>query len=170
MRGLPACGKSYTARKLAGESGVVLETDEYFFTEVGDDPTSYDYSAELLPKAQQWNLDRFRDAVSSGVSPIVVDRGNGLNVETQHYALYGVAHDYSVELKEPESSWWQELRVLLKYKRHVSPELFDHWASVLADKSRSSHRVPAATIRRWMQAWKHDLNVQAILDYKPSAA
>ncbi|MBI2479880.1 MAG: hypothetical protein HYV60_14985 [Planctomycetia bacterium] len=30
MRGLPACGKSHTTRRLAGEQGIVLETDHYF--------------------------------------------------------------------------------------------------------------------------------------------
>ena len=49
MRGLPACGKSHEARRLAGTEGIVLETDEYFYTQVGNDPASYDYSDELLP-------------------------------------------------------------------------------------------------------------------------
>ena len=75
MRGLPACGKSYTAKQLAAESGVILETDEYFYTQVGDDPASYDYRNDLLPNARQWNLDRFHQAISEGISPIVVDRG-----------------------------------------------------------------------------------------------
>lgn len=52
MRGLPACGKSHTARRLAGEQGIMLETDQYFYTHVGDDPTSYDYSEALLPAAR----------------------------------------------------------------------------------------------------------------------
>ncbi len=50
MRGLPACGKSFTARQLAGESGIVLETDQYFYAEVGEDPRRYDYDDELLPE------------------------------------------------------------------------------------------------------------------------
>ncbi len=94
MRGLPGCGKSFTARKLAGETGVVLETDTYFYTQVGDDPGKYDWSDDLLPVARQWNLARFREAVSRGVSPVVVDRGNGLNPETREYAVFGVEHGY----------------------------------------------------------------------------
>src|SRR5687768_12834933 len=35
MRGLPSCGKSTTAKKLAGDTGVICETDEYFYTQVG---------------------------------------------------------------------------------------------------------------------------------------
>ena len=30
--------------------------------------------------------------------------------------------------------------------------------------SRSTHRVPASTIRRWMDKWQSDLTVQDILD------
>lgn len=166
MRGLPACGKSHLARRLAGTTGVVLETDEYFYTQVGEDPARYDYSDDLLPAAREWNLSRFRDAVARGVSPIVVDRGNGLNPETRAYASLAIEHGYLVELAEPDSPWWQELRVLLKYKQHVAGELFDLWAKKLSDTTRHTHRVPAATIRHWMNRWRHDLTIEDILNYE----
>ncbi len=164
MRGLPACGKSHKAKRLTGEEGVVFETDEYFYRQVGDDPTSYDYSDDLLADAREWNLTRFREAVLQGVSPIVVDRGNGLNPETREYAAFAVEHGYSVELAEPDSTWWQELRVLLKYQDYISSELFDAWAQKLADATRNGHRVPASTIRRWMTGWRYDLTVGQILN------
>ena len=166
MRGLPGCGKSFTARQLAGETGVVLETDAYFYTQVGDDPGKYDWSDDLLPAARQWNLANFREAVAKGVSPIVVDRGNGLNPETRQYAAFGVEHGYRVELAEPESPWWRELRVLLKYKKFVDDKLFDDWARKLADSTRDQHRVAASRIRHWMSSWRHDLTVDRILDSK----
>jgi hypothetical protein len=166
MRGLPACGKSFTAGKLAGDTGVVLETDAYFYTQVGDDSARYDYSRDLLPHARRWNFERFRRAIGEGVSPIVVDRGNGLNLETQQYARYAVDHGYQVELREPESEWWQEIRVLLKYKG-VTREILYQWADRLAEISRANHRVPASTIRRWMDKWQHGLTVQHILEYQP---
>lgn len=87
MRGLPATGKSHTAKKLAGENGVICETDEYFHTEVGDEPR------------------RFERFVASGTTSIVVDRGNSLSTETQRYARYAVDHGFRVELKEPGSDW-----------------------------------------------------------------
>jgi hypothetical protein len=169
MRGLPSSGKSHTARKLAGEGGIVLETDEYFFTQVGEDPTKYDYEPELLEEARRWNFERFKEAVGNGITPIVVDRGNGLNLSTQIYARHAVDHGYEVELKEPESEWWQELRVLLKYKPVTRPLLLQ-WADILARMSRSSHRVPAAVIRRRMEKWKSDLTVSDILDSAPQEA
>ncbi len=165
MRGLPACGKSHMAQRLAGTTGVVLETDQYFYTHVGDDPQRYDFREALLPAAREWNLSRFRDAITQGISPIVVDRGNGLNAETREYAVYAVEHDYHVELAEPDSSWWQELRVLLKYQQYVDGKLLDAWANKLADTTRDTHRVPATIIRRWMNGWRHDLTVEDILNH-----
>ena len=164
MRGLPACGKSHRAKRLAGSNGVVLETDAYFYTQVGTDATSYDYDKELLPAARQWNLNRMRDAIAAEVSPIVIDRGNGLNPETREFASCAVEHGYRVELAEPDSPWWQELRVLLKYKDFIVDRLFDGWAQRLADNTRDGHRVPASTIRSWIKNWRHDITVQQILE------
>ena len=162
MRGLPACGKSTTARTLAGEAGVVLETDEYFYTHVGTDSHRYDYREDLLPAARDWNFDRFVGAVAAGVSPIVVDRGNGRNRETYRYARHAVDHGYRVELKEPDSPWWAEIRELLTDVPANRERLYE-WAAFLAEKSRATHRVPVATIRKWIDGWKADLTVQDIL-------
>ncbi len=168
MRGLPGCGKSHRALRLAGDSGIVLETDQYFYTEVGDDPNRYDYQEDLLPVARAWNLLRFRKAAAGGINPIVVDRGNGLNPETREYAVAAVEHGYRLELAEPDSPWWQELRVLLKYRKFVDDRLLNAWADKLAAATRQTHRVPAVTIRRWMSHWRADLTVTEILNQPDS--
>ncbi len=166
MRGLPAAGKSHTAKKLTRENGIICETDEYFYTQVGDDQKHYDYDGSLMPKARSWNFDRFRRAVASGTTPIVVDRGNGLSLETRRYAEHAIDHGYRVEIKEPESEWWQEIRILLKYKTLTGPVL-DRWAEELSRYSHSVHRVPAKTIRRRMEKWVHGLTVEEIINYRP---
>mgnify|MGYP001086921857 CR=1 FL=1 len=162
MRGLPCCGKSHMAARLAGDEGVIFETDQFFYSQPGDDPSRYDFDESLLPAARQWNLERFRDALAAGRSPIVVDRGNGRNAESRAFVEIADAHGYRVELREPDSPWWQELRVLLKFSEFVADELFDQWADALSEKSRTGHRVPASTIRRWMNGWQHDLTVDDI--------
>lgn len=167
MRGLPSCGKSRRARELAGAMGLVCETDEFFFTRVGDRADKYDYDADRQQEARDWNFRRFTDAVDGGVTPIAVDRGNGLNLETQRYARYAVDGGYKVLLAEPDSPWWQEIRVLLKYKEHTQSVL-DDWADELAKKNRSTHRTPSRTIRHWMKNWNPNITVDAILNYKES--
>jgi hypothetical protein len=166
MRGLPSCGKSHTARRLAGETGVICETDEYFYTQVGKDPTKFNWREELLPEARQWNFERFQHAVCQNAHPIVVDRGNGLNAETQRYARFAIDHGYHVELAEPESPWWQEIRAALKGAQ-TDPQALDLWPMRLSRMSRATHRVPAATIRHWMQSWRPNLTVDQILAWAP---
>src|SRR5258706_4788663 len=58
------------------------------------------------------------------------------------------------------------MRVSLKYTRMTKPALYD-WAEKLSEMSRSTHRVPASTIRDWMDKWKWDLTVEEILDFEP---
>ena len=158
MRGLPGSGKSHRAKRLAGEKGIVLETDAYF---VSDGVFRYDESR--LTAARAWNLERLSQAITAGTTPIVVDRGNGLNAETREFALLAVSGGYAAMLAEPDSPWWQELRILLKNRANVQSELLDDWACRLSARTKSSRCVPAETIRRWMNGWKHDLTVEQIL-------
>lgn len=167
MRGLPSCGKSTTAKRLAADQGVICETDEYFYTQVGSDSKSYDYDASLAEAAREWNYSRFCEAISRGVSPVVVDRGNGLNQETQRYARSAVQAGYAVELVEPEAPWWSEIRVLLKYKAHTGAVL-DQWAEKLARMNKATHRTPRSRIRHWMAKWRDGITVEAILSFEPS--
>lgn len=162
MRGLPCCGKSHLAKRLAGANGVICETDQYFYSEVGDDPARYDFDESLLPAARAWILNQYRAALAAGRSPIVVDRGNGRNAQSRVFVELADAAGYQVELREPDSPWWQELRVLLKFADFVDDALFDQWANALSARSREGHRVPASTIRQWMRGWKHDLTVDDI--------
>jgi hypothetical protein len=85
---------------------------------------------------------------------------------SSRYAQHAVDHGYEVRLQEPESEWWQEIRVLLKYKK-VTREILYEWADRLAAKSRETHRVPVETIRHWMDKWRHDLTIEQILGQDP---
>ncbi len=165
MRGLPSSGKSFTARRLAGTDGVVLETDQYFYTEVGDDPTKFEFRRELMDTAREWVFRRFCDAVAAGASPIVVDRGNALCELSARFARYAVEHGYDVQLREPDSDIWQEIRVLLKYK-DLTRTVLDQWAERLADINKRTHGVSARSIRRLMDKWRHDVTIEDILKYK----
>jgi hypothetical protein len=166
MRGLPSCGKSHKAKLLAQGGGLICETDEYFYTQVGEDPTKFNYRKELQQRACDWNFERFCRGVDDGISPIIVDRGNSRSLESRRYVRYAVSHGYRVEMVEPDSWWWQEIRVLLKYKKLTKPALYE-WAEKLSEMSRATHRVPVSTIRDWMDKWKWDLTVEDILNFDP---
>lgn len=162
MRGLPSCGKSTTARRIAGADGIVIETDAYF---QGDQPgpEHYRFDSSQLDAARQWTLDLFRDALERRISPIVIDRGNGRNPESQVYAKLAQDAGYELELCEPDSPWWREIRVLLRYRPETN-SLLEAWAAELSELSKQTHRVPASTISRWMKHWADELAVEDILN------
>lgn len=162
MRGLPSCGKSTTAKRIAGEQGVICETDRYFYECVGDDPGKFDFDSKLMKEARQWNFDKFKNALEAGRHPIVVDRGNSRNEESKRYVVLAREHGYKVELKEPESKWWEEIRVLLKYKQVTKPVLY-RWADKLAEMNRATHNTPADDIKHVMDKWRWDLTIDDIL-------
>jgi hypothetical protein len=164
MRGLPSCGKSHMARRLAGGDGLVCETDAFFHSEVGTDPASYDYDAARLPEAREWCFERFLNGIDDGVPVIVVDRGNSLSAGSAAYAIHAVRNGYDVVLSEPDSPWWQEIRVLLKYKRHTKIVLFA-WAERLVQLSRRTHRVPLEQILHLMARWRYNVTVEDILKF-----
>ena len=56
--------------------------------------------------------------------------------------------------------------MLLKYKRLTKPALYE-WAEKLSEMSRETHRVPASTIKDWMDGWKWDLTVEEIANFEP---
>lgn len=164
MRGLPSCGKSHTARRLAGEDGLVCETDAFFHSEVGTEAAAYDYDAARLQEARRWNFERFRRGIEEGVPLIVVDRGNSLSVGSAAFAIHARRNGYDVVLTEPDSPWWQEIRVLLKYKRHTKIVLFA-WAERLVEISSRTHRVPLEQILHLMARWRFDVTVDDIIEF-----
>ena len=163
MRGLPSSGKSHRAQRLAGDDGLVLETDRFFYEAKADGVERYVYHESRLAEARAWNFQRFSEALALSRTPIVVDRGNGLNDETRRYARLARERDYEVELAEPDSPWWQDIRVLLKYRPATWPVL-EQLAEQLHRRSRATHRVPLERILKLMRDWRSDLTIQQILD------
>jgi SAM-dependent methyltransferase len=153
MRGFPSCGKSKAARKLAKSGGVVFEFDEYFYTQVGEDSSKYDWSSDLLPKAREWNLDRILPAIDSGVSPIIIDSDNEPGRFTKKYVAHAIDRGYQIQFKEPDSTWWRAIRVLLRDK-HANAEGLRAWAHALTQMSKTTHRVSVQEMLRRIEKWE----------------
>lgn len=166
MRGLPSCGKSTTSRNIAArEGGVVYEFDSYFNTQVGNDPTEYNWSKSLIPQAREWHYGRVRDAVERGLSPIIVDNNAHLNMRTRKMVNHAVKHGYTIELREPDAPWWPEIRPLLQNYKANKKEL-KKWAKHLSQLNQSTHRVSTEQIMKKAQRWIPHLTVEDIMDYE----
>ena len=162
MRGLPSCGKTYTSRKLARAGGAHIEFDQFFYTQMGADPNSYDWSEQELSNARNWNLERIKAAVDEGVSPIIVDSDNTVCGFTKQYVVYAVERGYEIQFKDPESPWWRTIRQLLDNRESNAREL-RAWAGILTTLSESMHRVPLQAILQRIERWKSDITCEDIL-------
>lgn len=166
MRGLPSSGKSYTANLLAGEKGKVFSTDEYFYKMIGKDPNVYTFNPRFLADAHKWNLLRTRRAIDEMVqsddnpAPIIVDNTLTQPWEGYEYVIYAQAYEIEVEIAEPTSEWWQEIRSLL-YDKRGNKDALKKWARELAAKN--SHNVPFFSIEKMMWRWNNDITVGEIV-------
>lgn len=158
MRGAPGSGKSFRAKELAGETGIVCSTDDFF----PEDPDKYQelyeraieegFLAPLLCKFHRQNEERVVKAMEEGVSPIVVDNCNIKKSEIRPYVEAAICYDYEVEFAESQSEWWQEIRELLWNKKFNEGRL--RWAAEKLAK-RTVHRVPSKTIfEKYLWKWQ----------------
>lgn len=156
MRGLPSSGKSFLARELAVD-GVLCETDRYL-----REPSLLERDECSMEEARQANLNRFKQALVEGQTPIVVDRGNGLNEETYAYVVAALEYGYDVRLVEPDSPWWREIRTLLRYRPETLP-ILEAWATALARINESTNGVSRETILDWLDGWIADLSTAELV-------
>lgn len=163
MRGLPWAGKSYRAKELAGESGLVYSTDDYWYqVNRPERPDEYSFNPRFLGEAHKWNQLRAFKAIEEGRPLIVIDNTNTTRGEMLPYVSYAVPQDYAVRIEEPTSDRWKEIRALLADKRGHKKELKE-WAFKLAEGSKGTHGVPQWSIERMMWRWESGLTVEQII-------
>ena len=95
MRGIPGSGKSTRARELVKPENIknIFSTDDYFM--VGGE---YRFDPTKLGEYHGNNLQRFKDAVMQGISPIVVDNTNTQKWEYAKYEEFAKDNGYRVEV------------------------------------------------------------------------
>lgn len=164
MRGLPWCGKSYTAKEIAGDVGVVYSTDDYFYTMVDPwNPTEYNFVPRYLAYAHKWNFMRATFDINVGHPLVIIDNTNTTASEPKKYVEYALCQDYEIEIREPTSDRWKEIRELLQRKKECKKEL-RAWAAKLAEGSLQTHKVPQFAIEKMMWRWQNDLTLDQILE------
>ena len=164
MRGLPWCGKSYRAKELAGDSGVIFSTDEYWYkVNYPDKPDEYNFNQRFLGAAHKWNQLRAQRAIDMSTPLIIIDNTNTIASEPKPYVQYAHWQGYKICIEEPTSERWLEIRELLKAKKANKKALKD-WAGKLAEGSKETHNVPFFAIEKMMWRWHSDLTVDDILN------
>lgn len=163
LRGLPCCGKSTRAAQLKG-NGAIFSTDEFFYKFVNpESPERYDFDPQLLGEAHRWNRLRAYTAMDYGVSPVIIDNTNTTQREfCCAYLRYANAHGYTIQIEEPDSPQWKEVRPLLNDIQANRDALKD-WANKLAEMSVGIHDVPAFAIERMMWRWENLPSVPELL-------
>ncbi|XP_071786915.1 uncharacterized protein [Asterias amurensis] len=115
MRGCPGSGKSTLARKLVGE-GMILSTDDFFVT-----GGRYKFDVTKLSDAHDWSHQKCQEAMTSGVTPIVIDNTNIERWTMKPYVVMAINHNYSVVFREPTTPWKFKIGKLFKYNTHNVP-------------------------------------------------
>lgn len=164
MRGLPSCGKSTRAKELAGETGLIFSTDEYWYkVNHPEKPDEYSFNPQFLSGAHKWNQVRAQQAMNIGSPLIIIDNTNTTAGEfCCDYARYARWQDYEVVVEEPTSPWWLEIRELLRNKR-ANKKALKEWAKKLETLSLKTHKVPFFAIERMMWRWETNLDIDAII-------
>lgn len=164
MRGLPWTGKSYRAKELAGDEGVIFSTDDFWYTENKPSaPEEYSFNPRLLGRAHKWNILRSQRAIDIATPLIIIDNTNTTASEPKPYVEYAHWQEYKICIEEPTSDRWLEIATLLQDKKRNKKEL-KSWAERLAEGSKETHNVPHWAIERMMWRWHCDLTVDEILE------
>jgi predicted kinase len=146
MRGTSGSGKSYKAKQLAGESGVICSADD-FFIEKGEGEYAFDPS--LLGQAHKQCQDRATQAIQQGESPVIVDNTNTRLWEMKKLKpIIQLAQSlgYDVRIEEPETDWWKS--------RDIDEMV-----------NKNSHGVPREAIERMVSRFDEGITVDNIMNH-----
>lgn len=158
LRGVPGSGKSFKAKELAGETGVIFSTDEFWGTDPIEYRKNWDQAAKegnvekKLGEYHGKNYERAVVALKQGVSPIVIDNTNIVRKNFQNYVDAAKEHGYEVRYAEPDNSeypHWQNVRSHISSKNQKELEK----ASEFFHKN-NKHGVPQDAILRMLNQFE----------------
>lgn len=125
MRGIPGSGKTTAAKRLAGMSGVIHSTDNYFMVN-----GEYRFDRSQLQAHHDANFSAFCESLRQGVPLVICDN---TNVTKAHYQRY---------VDAAEQAGYIVTFVIMK---HPEPEVA---------AARNQHGVPLETIKRMIEKWE----------------
>jgi len=125
LRGIPGSGKSTKARELAGATGIIHSTDDYFVVD-----GEYRFKPGKLGHNHSLNFQAFQASLTLGVTPVVLDNTNTQKWEFENYVAEAEEAGYQVEVVTVP---------------HIDPALA---------AQRNTHGVPEVAIRRMLARWE----------------
>jgi len=154
MRGLSGSGKSFLAKQLAGDTGIICSTDDFFMID-----GVYQFDPKKLHENHLKNQEKVEKAMTHNLSPIVVDNTNVMAWENKNYVELAKKYGYSVTIREPESPWW---------KKYFSKQMSEEDKNILAEmlSQKTQHDVPKVSIRGGLDRWEHGITEESILNSK----
>ncbi len=145
MRGAAGSGKSFKAKQLAGNNGIICSADD-FFVEKGKGEYAFDPS--LLGQAHQQCHKKVTEALQKGLSPVVIDNTNTRLWEMKKLKpIIQLAQSlgYSIRIEEPETEWWKSKNI-------------DEMVN------KNSHGVPREAIEKMVSRFNENITVDDILN------
>ncbi|XP_050803246.1 NEDD4-binding protein 2 isoform X2 [Gopherus flavomarginatus] len=163
LRGVPGSGKSFLARTLFEDNpgGIILSTDDYFYKN-----GQYQYDANCLGEAHEWNRKQAKEAFEKRISPIIIDNTNIQAWEMKPY----VALDPVLELIRNFSTEHFLGRFLRsrsqQYKYKVMFREPDTWWKFKPKEleRRNIHGISKEKIQRMLERYERCLTVNSILN------
>ena len=119
MRGIPGSGKSTTAKLIAGETGHIHSTDNYFMVD-----GEYKFDPKLLKDNHEKNFKAFCADIEAGHPLVILDNTNTCKWEFEKYKKVAQEHGYIISIVE-----------------NLHPTIEESMA-------RNTHGVPAEAIQR----------------------
>jgi hypothetical protein len=167
MRGLPATGKSTRALELAGDDGVILSPDDFWYMIVNSaNQSEFSFDYTRLKEAHIWNQARAESYMGrQGAKKIIIDSTNVTKREAYPYIWNAQRYGYVVRIEEPTSPQWKAMRLDLSMGLK-SQEYLEACAVRLAEISKKTHNVPIEVIRRKIYQWE-EFSVQGVLAMTP---
>jgi predicted kinase len=155
LRGVPGSGKSYKAKELAGSTGVIFSTDEFWGSDSEEYLNNFKQATEdgnLEQKQSEYhgkNYERAVVALKQGVSPIVIDNTNVEKIHFQHYVDAAKAHGYQVQYAESDFQPWKDIRPHISSK---NPEELEKASKFFHQNNK--HGVPQSVILKMLHQFE----------------
>jgi predicted kinase len=162
MRGLPSSGKSYHAKKLAGNTPEIIFSADHFF---GFTPEEYvkNWCIEELGNAHKQCQKNARIIMQRQKPLVIIDNTNTQIREMMPYFNMAVQYNYRLEIHEPTSEWWvKDIAPYLMDKEGNKNHLMK-MAKFLYEKNKETHCVPLASIEKMLFRYQPNVTVDDLI-------